>query len=155
VLSREFFHQLEDEITRARYEIDEEYHRVRLSDLLKRAPEAKFHIGGGSQVGHVEIKPHATAEEIALALSLIDQVTKRQNMGAIDRLKAKALEARNVAPDAIRTFEADLDSILAEKATIEAQRAAAVAPHKEAIAAVKGTIDGVKSAIDILDNGEI
>lgn len=74
-------------------------------------------------------------------------------MSAIDRLKAKALEARNVAPDALKKFEADLDSIIAQKAEIENKRVAAVSPHQEAIAGVKGELDDLKSAMDILTNG--
>lgn len=79
--------------------------------------------------------------------------TMGPSVSAIDRLKAKALEARNVAPDAIKKFEADLDSIIAQKAEIEGKRVAAVAPHQEAIAGVKGELDGLKSAMDILSNG--
>lgn len=75
-------------------------------------------------------------------------------MSVIDRIKQKALQARNVAPEAIKRFEADLDSIIAEQAGLEQRRAAAVAPHQEAISGIKGEIDGLKSAIDILTNGE-
>jgi hypothetical protein len=71
----------------------------------------------------------------------------------IDRIKAKALQARSVAPDAIKAFETDLDSILAEKPILAQKQAAAVAPHKEAIAGVFGEIDGLKSAMDLLTNG--
>jgi hypothetical protein len=71
----------------------------------------------------------------------------------IDRLKAKAMQARGVATGAIRDLEADLDAIIAEEAVIAQKRAAAVAPHHEAIAGVKGELDGLKEAIDILSNG--
>lgn len=75
-------------------------------------------------------------------------------MSAIDRLKEKALRARNIAPDAIKKFEADLDGLIAQESDIEAKRVAAVSPHQEAIAGVKGELDGLKSAIDILSNGD-
>ena len=75
-------------------------------------------------------------------------------MGAIDRIKEKALAARQVAPDAIKDLEADLDGILAERDSIKAKRIAAVSPHKEAITGIYTEIDGIKAAIDILSNGE-
>lgn len=105
-----------------------------------------------------EFDQGATNEQIAHALNIqkIDQITKPQvtehHMSAIDRIKAKALAARNIAPDAIRKFEADLDGLIAEGPQIDAKRAAAVAPHQEAIAGVMGELDGLKSAIDILSN---
>lgn len=74
-------------------------------------------------------------------------------MSPIDRIKAKALQARSVATDAIKAFEADLDSILAEKPILAQKQAAAVAPHKEAFAGLHGEIEGLKSAMDILSNG--
>jgi len=80
------------------------------------------------------------------------EITGRKMSSMIERLKAKALAARNIAPDAMKAFEADLDGLSAEKAELDAKRAAALAPHQEAIAAVKGELDGLKSAIDILSN---
>jgi hypothetical protein len=125
----------------------------RFSDLRERFG-AKAHIGGGLEITGpdgkpIEFKRGTTDEDIARALNLLK---KEHHMSAIERLKAKALQAKNVAPDAIKRFEADLDSILADKEAIENQRAAAVAPHQEAIASVKGEICGLKSAIDILSN---
>ena len=74
-------------------------------------------------------------------------------MSAIDRIKAKALQARDIAPKAIRDFEAELDGIIAEKDKIESRRAAAVAPHHETIKGIYGEFDGLKAAMDILSNG--
>lgn len=74
-------------------------------------------------------------------------------MSVIDRIKAKALQARQVVPDAIKGVESDLDSILSEKDIIAKKRAEAVAPHMEAIAGVKGELEGLKSALDLLSNG--
>lgn len=75
------------------------------------------------------------------------------SMSAIDRIKAKALQARNIAPDAIRAFEADLDGIIAEKSKIAQRHAEAVAPHKETISGIYGEFDGLKQAMDLLSNG--
>lgn len=79
--------------------------------------------------------------------------TRQPSMSVMDRIRAKALEARAVAPNAIKEFESDLDSILAEKAIIEQKRKEAVSPHQQAIADVKGELGDLKSAIDILSNG--
>lgn len=74
-------------------------------------------------------------------------------MSAIDRIKAKALQARGIAPQAIKDFESDLDGILAQKDTLAQKREAAVAPHKEAIAGIYSEFDGLKQAMDLLSNG--
>jgi hypothetical protein len=74
-------------------------------------------------------------------------------MSAIDRIKAKALEAKGIATNAIKAFETDLDSLLAEKATLDTKRAEAVAPHKELISGIYSEIDGLKQAMDLLSNG--
>src|ERR1035437_6016040 len=78
---------------------------------------------------------------------------RRNQMSAIDRIKSKALQAKDIAPQAIRDFEADLDGIIAEKAGLAQRRAAAVAPHKEAISGIYSEIDGLKAAMDLLSNG--
>jgi len=74
-------------------------------------------------------------------------------MGAIDRIKEKALKAKSIAPNAIKALEADLDALMAEEGPLNAARVAAVGLHKEAIAGVRTEINGVKIAIDILTNG--
>jgi hypothetical protein len=74
-------------------------------------------------------------------------------VSAIDRIKAKALQARQIVPQAISAVESDLDSLIAEKALLDQKRADAMAPHQEAIAGLKTELDGVKSALDILSNG--
>lgn len=74
-------------------------------------------------------------------------------MSAIDRIKAKALAARNVAREALTSFEGELDSILAEKEVIKRRVAEASAPHHEILKGIHGEIDGLKSAIDLLSNG--
>lgn len=74
-------------------------------------------------------------------------------MSAIDRIKAKALQARDIVPNAIKAFETDLDSIIAEGPVLDERRAEAVAPHKEATAGLLTEIDGLKQAMDILSNG--
>ena len=74
-------------------------------------------------------------------------------MSVIDRIKAKATQARAIAPKAIADFEADLDSLIAEGPVLENARLAAVGMHKQAFSGIQGEIDGLKSAIDILSNG--
>jgi hypothetical protein len=110
-----------------------------------------IHIGDRT----VEVGPMASNDEIRLALQnpFIRTENTKMSVSPLNRLKEKALQARSVAPDAIRAFEADLDSIIAEKPVIDQKRVDAVSPHKEAIAGVKGELDDLKSAIDILSNG--
>lgn len=74
-------------------------------------------------------------------------------MSVIDRIKAKALQARSIAPDAIKAFEADLDALIAEGPKLHAAKSAAVSMHREAFTGIHGEIDGLKSAIDLLSNG--
>lgn len=132
-----------------------------LKQALRHLPGADHltieHRGNGNQVisigaRQVEVGPMATNEDIERALSN-PFIQEELRMSVIDRIKQKALLARNVAPEAIKRFEEDLDSILAEKAGLDEKRHAAVTPHQEAIAGVKGELDGLKSAIDILSNG--
>jgi hypothetical protein len=105
----------------------------------------------------LEVGPAASNAEIVLALK--NTLVRTENtkvitvMSAIDRIKAKALQARDIAPAAIRAFEADLDGILAEREELERRRAASVAPHKEGIAGIYGEFDGLKQAMDIMTNG--
>jgi len=74
-------------------------------------------------------------------------------MSAIDRLKEKALQARQIAPDAIKAFEADLDSLIAEGPKLAAERTEAVSVHAEAFKGIRGEIGGLRDAMDILSNG--
>lgn len=77
----------------------------------------------------------------------------RTTVSAIDRIKAKALQARGIAPAAIKDFEADLDGLIAEGPRLAADRAAAVGKHAEAFKGIREQFDGLHSAIDILSNG--
>ena len=103
----------------------------------------------------LEIGPMASNAEIVLALKNTPGRTEKLRivMSAIDRIKAKALQARDIAPQAIREFEADLDGIIAEKANLAQRRADAVGPHKETITGIYGEFDGLKQAMDLLSNG--
>ena len=74
-------------------------------------------------------------------------------MSVIDRIKAKALQASTIAPNALKAFEADLDSLIAEGPKLEAEGKAAVAVHKEVVTGIRGEFDGMRAAIDILSNG--
>lgn len=74
-------------------------------------------------------------------------------MSAIDRIKAKALQARGIAPRAIADFEADMDALIAEGPKLETERVAAVAPHKEVVAGIRGEFSGLRDAMNILSNG--
>lgn len=77
----------------------------------------------------------------------------RHAMSVLDRIKAKAVEAKSVVPDAIRDIETDLDAIIAEKKVIAVKRAEATAPHLESIAGMKGELESLKSSLDLLSNG--
>lgn len=90
------------------------------------------------------------ADHLSIAVYDINQELR---MSAIDRIKAKALQARAVVPDAIKAVEADLDSIIGQTAVIDKKRAEATAPHKEAVAGLMGELDGLKDALDVLSNG--
>ena len=84
--------------------------------------------------------------------ALYDELTGTQ-LSAIDRIRAKALQAREIAPKAIADFEADLDALIAEGPKLASARATAVGAHKEAFTGIRGELDGLKSAIDLLSNG--
>lgn len=90
--------------------------------------------------------------DLRLTLAVHD-INQEFRMSAIDRIKAKALQARDIAPQAIKDFESDLDGILAEKGVLAQKREAAVAPHKEAISGIYSEFDGLKQAMDMLSNG--
>ena len=77
----------------------------------------------------------------------------KARMSVIDRIKAKALQARSIAPKAIAEFEADLDGLIAEGPKLASARLEAVGRHLEAFSGIHGELDGLKSAIDILSNG--
>lgn len=73
-------------------------------------------------------------------------------MSVIDRLKAKAQEARQIAPKAIANLESDLDSIISEGPRLEEKRAEAVGKHQSLISNVKTELEGISAAVDILSN---
>lgn len=83
-----------------------------------------------------------------------EEITEANPMSVIDRIKAKALQARDIVPTAIKEFEADLDSIIAGGPMLAEKRAAAVGPHREATKGLLTEIDGLKGAMDILSNGD-
>ena len=89
----------------------------------------------------------ATVEQIRNAFAGIPP------MSVIDRIKQKALEARNIAPAAIKAFESDLDALIAEGPKLHADKNAAVRKHQEAFKGIRDQFDGLHSAIDILSNG--
>lgn len=72
---------------------------------------------------------------------------------ALDRLKAKALQARTIVPTMIKAFETDLDGLIAQGPQLDAARQAAVAEHTAGMAGLQEQFDGLKGAIDILSNG--
>ena len=150
-----FFDELEDRLNLAVFDINEEHRMFKSVRWSGNGPNSSR--SQTTRPPPERPKRVTTPEEIAKVETAVAALTiiepERKPMSAIDRLKAKALVARNVAPDAIKRFEADLDGILAEKDAIENKRIASVSRHQEAIAGVKGELDGLKSAIDILSNG--
>lgn len=160
MLSREFFYQLEDELTRARYEIDEKYH-MGLRENIRQAlggRRSSINVGPNGEtylnLPEQSVQVFATDSIDEIKIKLSNPFKSEAQLSAIDRIREKALKARGIAPAAIKAFESDLDALLAEEAEIERKARAAVDPHKEIIAGVKGELDGLKSAIDILSNGE-
>ena len=72
---------------------------------------------------------------------------------AVDRIKAKAAQAKGVVPRVIAKVESGLDQIIGAEPELNTQTDAAMAPHLSAIADTKTELDGIKSALDILSNG--
>jgi hypothetical protein len=87
-----------------------------------------------------------------LAIAVYD-INEEYRMGAIDRIKAKALQASSIAPTMLKNFEADLDSLIAEGPKLDAERKAAVAGHMDVVTGIRGEFADMRSAIDILSNG--
>ena len=81
-------------------------------------------------------------------------VTEGEDMGsAVDRIKAKALQAKGVVPRILTNVETGLDDIIAAEGVLEQHAAEAMKPHLDAINETKTELDGIKSALDILSNG--
>jgi hypothetical protein len=74
-------------------------------------------------------------------------------LGAIDRLREKALQAKGVVPRVVASIEAELDGVIAAEADLAKQKDEAFAPHKAALAETKAELDGVKDALNIMSNG--
>jgi hypothetical protein len=159
VFSREFFHQLEDEINRARYEIDEKYHmgfldfRKSLWSVPDKVPvsitnhgDMSVYVVGDKEITAPTVRP---VEEVAEVFNKINEKT----MNPIDRIRQKALAAKSLAPALIKEFESDLDALIAEGPKLKAAKEAAVGQHMEAFAGLRGEFDGLKSVIDVLSNG--
>lgn len=87
-----------------------------------------------------------------LAIAIYD-INQEFRMSAIDRIKAKALQARSIAPTMIKEFEGDLDSLIAEGPKLKAAKDAALSEHTAAFEGLRGEFAGLKSVIDILSNG--
>lgn len=80
--------------------------------------------------------------------------TEGEDMGsAVDRIKAKALQAKGVVPRILTNVETGLDEIIAAESELEKHASDAMQPHLDAINETKSELDGIKSALDILSNG--
>ncbi len=90
--------------------------------------------------------------DLHLTLAVHD-INRDYRMSAIDRIKAKALQARGVVPRVIASVEADLDSVIASESDIEQKKVQAFAPHFSAIADTKSELAAIGSALDIFSNG--
>jgi hypothetical protein len=103
----------------------------------------------------IEVGPMASNDEIAVALEnpFIRTENTRLTLGAIDRLREKALQAKGVVPRVVASIEAELDEVIAAEADITKQKDEAFAPHKAALAETKAELDGVKDALNIMSNG--
>jgi hypothetical protein len=103
----------------------------------------------------IEVGPMASNDEIAVALEnpFIRTENTRLTLGAIDRLREKALQAKGVVPRVVASIEAELDGVIAAEADLAKQKDEAFAPHKAALAETKAELDGVKDALNIMSNG--
>lgn len=134
MFSREFFYQLEDELTRALHDQNRKDYQV----SKERLEEAGF-------IRVIDNNGHRIT---------VGRTTETKIMTTpIDRIRAKALQARSIAPTLIKEFESDLDSLIAEGPKLEADKNAAVSQHKEAFSGLRGEFDGLRSVIDVLSNG--
>jgi hypothetical protein len=118
------------------------------------------HAENGNQIFNfadksIEVGPMASNDEIAVALEnpFIRTENTRLTLGAIDRLREKALQAKGVVPRVVASIEAELDEVIAAEADITKQKDEAFAPHKAALAETKAELDGVKDALNIMSNG--
>jgi hypothetical protein len=154
-----FYDHLEDRLNLAVYDTNQE-HRA----MKRRLLEAAFINGEMREPGYIfednSEGPHRRNDSHSFAYhaqfeEIKDEIRLAKSMSIIDRIKAKALQARSIAPDAIRAFEADLDALIAEGPKLKAAKDEAVNEHKQAFAGVYSEVDGLKSAIDILSNGPL
>jgi hypothetical protein len=97
--------------------------------------------------------PSAYGYDLVAQFEEIKEARRQSMSSVIDRIKAKALQARDIVPTAIKEFEADLDSIISGGPMLATKRAEAVGPHQEATKGLLKEIDGLKGAMDILSNG--
>lgn len=162
-----FFDHLEDRLNVALYDTKQELHTRRLIALLDELTPMKFRItepvfffGKQRSVGEEMEGPVGPYRQVVMpgGLKNIPQFVELPStpgikMSAIDRIKAKALQARGIAPKAIADFEADMDALIAEGPKLETERVAAVAPHKEVVAGIRGEFSGLRDAMNILSNG--
>ncbi len=144
MLSQEFLYRLEDEINRARYEIDEQYHMgdYGFRSLLRPSPRPK------ATQGPIDV-------DVSINLQKIDEFTvnTRVTVTAISRLREKLSKASGVAVRAAAALEAEADALIAEEGAIKAETTAAFAPHKEILSEVSAELQSVKDALKIMSNG--
>lgn len=133
MVSREFLYRFEDELTRARYEIDEAY------QVSKERLEAAGFIRVINNNGH-QITVGNTTETRFMTTPL-------------DRLKGKFLQARGVAPRVMSNMEAEADSLIAEEDALKAETVSAFAPHKEILAESRNELGQIRDALKLMSNG--
>jgi len=139
-----FFDHYEDWLNLAVHDVNQELRTRRLTGLLREAEDFEM---------NQRLRDLAEWRENNGRGIISPVEEKRISMSAIERIKAKALQARGIAPKAIADFEADMDALIAEGPKLENERIAAVAPHKDAAAAVRGEFAGLRDAMNIFSNG--
>jgi hypothetical protein len=121
VFSREFFHQLEDAINRARYEIDEGYHRMSALDKVRQAlggKKATVNYGpqGETYVNlpekSIRVLPTDTVDDIKAKLA---NPFERKSMSITDagKLAGTIKDRINAAKSRIAQVSANTDGALA------------------------------------------
>jgi hypothetical protein len=173
ILSREFFHMLEDAINEARYEIDETYHmqRDQLAAELGDVPGVdtlSVRFGDGLQFvtyngRTTALSEAASIDDIRRALNLakIDNLITApasamealMTANPIERLKEKLAKAAGVGGRVAAKIEAKADALIAREGQLESKVDHAFAPHEAIADAANTQLDMIESAVDLLSNG--
>ena len=156
VLSREFLYRLEDELTRARYEIDEKYQMSRVAELREylgsndvscREIQSSLYVTLDGRT--VEVGLTATNAEIVAALNIqkINKIAEKPKM--VSKLQSVAARLGQLKHDS--EFDADklltrVDSAFVRKDAAFAKSHQFLDGHEKDLADVEGFIAEIEQA---------